>query len=51
MSKLLGKEEKQIIVIRSAYNETGSVDSDCTQNGGNCCASGYCCNGSKRDKE
>lgn len=50
MSKLLGKEEKQIIVIRSAYNETGSVDSDCTQNGGNCCASGYCCNGSNREK-
>lgn len=37
-------DDKKSIVIRTNYNEIGSNESDCTQHGGNCCASGYCCN-------
>ena len=40
---------ESITVIREGANTTMPNNTDCAQHGGNCCASGYCCNHKEPD--
>lgn len=39
------------VIIREGTDFTKCENTDCEQHGGNCCASGYCCNHGSNNTE